>query len=256
MRTGRVLAPVIGVMVFLGAWEAFVRVFDVRKFVLRAPSTAVHRLWTGRADFLPAAWTTVQHSLIGLGVALALAVVVGAGLSTSRFLEQATQPVLTLVQVTPWFAYAGSVVVWLKSGTPPTLFLISLVCFPAYVFATIDGMRSVEPSTLELLASVDASRWETMRRLRLPAAAPGLFTTSRFNFGLSLAAAYYMEGANFSNEGLGSIGKRSAARPSTTDTMWAAVFAVALIGIGGLLLLTRLQRTVLHWHAAQRSQPS
>jgi len=29
---------------------------------------------------------------------------------------------------------------------------------------------------------------------------------------------------------------------------------MAILGIAGLLLLSLLQRTVLHWHAAQRTQ--
>jgi len=31
------------------------------------------------------------------------------------------------------------------------------------------------------------------------------------------------------------------------------VFAMAILGVTGLLLLSLLQRTVLHWHAAQRT---
>ena len=37
----RLLAAVTGVAVFLFAWEAFVRLLDVRPFVLRAPSMAM-----------------------------------------------------------------------------------------------------------------------------------------------------------------------------------------------------------------------
>ncbi|HAP74507.1 MAG TPA: hypothetical protein DCR14_00300, partial [Acidimicrobiaceae bacterium] len=124
---------------------------------------------------------------------------------------------------------------------------------PAFVFATVDGMRSVEPAAVELFQSVDAGRWEMLWRLRLPSAAPVLFTTARFNLGLALAAAYFVEGANFANEGIGAIGKRAAATAAGADTLWAAVFAMAILGVTGLLLLSLLQRTVLHWHAAQRT---
>jgi len=249
----RVIAPIVGIIVFLGLWEAFVRIKDVRPFVLRAPSEALRHLWTFREGYAEAAWVTIQHAVIGILIALVVGVLIGAFLAASPFIEHATQPVLILVQVAPWFAYVSSVVLWLGSGTKPALFMVALVCLPAYVFATVDGMRSVEPATLELLDSVDAGRWEVLRRVRLPSAAPVLFTTSRFNWGLALAASYYVEGANFSNEGLGAIG-RTAAAQNEADALWAAVFAMAILGITGLLLLSLLQRTVLHWHAAQRTQ--
>ena len=253
--TRRIIAPLVGITVFLGLWEMLVRAFDVRKFILRPPSVAVRHLWNFRGDFASAAWITIQHAGFGLALALSISLVVGAAMASSPLLEHAVQPVLTLVQVAPWFAYVTSIVLWLGAGNPPAVFLVTLVCTPAFVFATVDGMRSVEPATLELLHSVDATRWEVMRRLRLPAAAPTLFTTARFSIGLALAAAYYVEGANFSNEGIGAIGRRAATQPSGSDALWAAVFAMAILGVTGLLVLSIIQRTALHWHAAQRSQP-
>ncbi len=251
----RFFAPFIGIVLFLAAWEGFVRAFHVRKFVLRAPSSAVNYLWKFRTDYLEASWVTVQHSLFGVLFALLIAVIIGALLATNRFVERAAQPVLVLVQVVPWIAYVSSVVLWLGSGTGPALFMVTLVCLPAFVFATVDGMRSVEPATLELMSSVDASQREVLFRVRLPSAAPTLFTTARFNVGLALAIAYYVEGANGSNEGIGAIGRKAAASsdPQKYDRLWAAIFSVGLVGVGALLLLSLLERTVLHWHAAQRT---
>lgn len=253
MKGRRFLAPLLGVVCFFAVWEGAVRFFHIRKFILRAPSTALSHLWSFRGDYLSAAWVTSQHAVIGLLVALVMAIGLGALLSFSRFLDQASQPILILVQVTPWFAYSSSVVVWLGAGTPPVLFMVSLVCFPAFVFAAVDGMRNVEPATMELMRSVDASAWEILRRIRLPSAAPTLFTTARFNFGLSLAAAYYMETVNLSNEGLGRIGSRAAMSSTAADAMWAAVLTVALVGAVGLAAITWLNSVVLHWHAANRS---
>ncbi|CAN5409347.1 ABC transporter permease subunit [soil metagenome] len=250
----RSFAPLVGILLFLGVWEGFVRAFHVRKFILRAPSSAVNYLWKFHTDYAEAAWVTVQHSLLGLLFALLIALVIGALLSNNRFAERASQPILVLVQVVPWLAYVSSVVVWLGSGTAPALFMVTLVCMPAFVFATIDGMRNVEPATLELMSSVEASRLEVLWRVRLPSAAPTLFTTARFNVGLALAIAYYVEGANFSNEGIGAIG-RSAAANNRADQLWASVFSIAAVGIGALLLLSLLERTMLHWHAAQRTEP-
>ena len=252
----RSVAPLVGIVIFIGLWEGFVRAFHVRKFILRAPSSAVNYLWKFRSDYLDAAWVTVQHSLVGLLFALLIALIVGALLASNRFVERATQPILVLIQVVPWIAYVSSVVLWLGSGTGPALFMVTLVCLPAFVFATVDGMRNVEPATLELMSSVDATRREVLFRVRLPSAAPTLFTTARFNVGLALAIAYYVEGANFASEGIGAIGRKAAAAgdPFAADRLWAAVFSIALVGIGALMLLSLLERTILHWHAAQRTE--
>jgi NitT/TauT family transport system permease protein len=178
---------------------------------------------------------------------------IGSAMAAWAFLEHAVQPVLTLLQVTPFVAYIASVVLWLGSGTRPAVFIVALVCMPAFTFATVDGMRSADPATRELLASVDASRVEVLWRLRLPSAVPLLFTTARYNVGLALIASYLVEGGNFANEGLGAIGKRAAAL-NEGDALWAAIFAMALLGTISLVLLSLLQRVAMGWHVSQRSQ--
>ena len=131
----RLAAAITGIVVFLAVWESLVRLLDIRPFVLRAPTDALGALWEFRGDFARAAWVTAQHAVIGLAVALVVGSAIGAGLAAVRFLEDAAQPVLVLVMVTPWFAYVTSIVLWLGAGTPPALFMVALVCLPAIVFA-------------------------------------------------------------------------------------------------------------------------
>lgn len=252
MRSARLVAPAIGIVGFLALWEGFVRWRDVRPFVLTAPSDIVAYLSKAPGDFAEASFTTARHAAVGFGAALVVAVFVGAVLSTSRFLERVAQPVLVLVQVAPFVAYISSVVLWLGAGDPPVHFVTALVCLPAFTFATIGGMRSADPASRELFASVDASRWEVMWRLRLPSAMPSLFTTARYNTGLALIAAYLVEGSNFADAGLGAIGRRSASL-NVGDALWATVFCMVVLGTLALGAIGLLERWLLHWHASQRS---
>jgi NitT/TauT family transport system permease protein len=253
----RVLAPIVGILCFLGAWELLVQLKDVRPFVLRAPSRVVDNLFSYPGTYAEAAWVTLQHAYVGAALGLTGALVLAAPMAASRFVEHAVHPVLTLVQVTPFVAYIASVVLWLGPGTRPAVFIVGLVCLPAFAFAAVDGMRSADPAARELLASVDASRWEVLWRLRLPSALPSLFTSARYNVGLALIAAYLVEGGNYANEGLGAIGKKAALFPSTqdaADALWAAIFAMAILGTVTLLVLSVAQRALMRWHVSQRPQ--
>lgn len=250
-RIARSGAPVMGIAAFLSAWELTVRLGNVRPFVLRSPSDIVAYLATAPGDFSSASWTTAVHSATGLLLGLTLALMIGALLASSPFLERAAQPVLTLIQVTPFAAYIGAVVVWLGDGDPPVLFITSLVCIPAFVFAAVAGLRSADPASRELFASVDAGTWQVLWRLRLPSAMPSLLVAARYNVGLALIAAYLTEGSNFRDEGLGAIGRRAAAL-NLGDPLWATIFCVALLGSAALIAIGAIERWVLHWHASQR----
>lgn len=252
MKARPLLAPLVGLAVFLLAWELLVRGMDVKPFVLRSPSKIVEELGRTPGAYLSASVVTAREAAAGLLLALVISLVLGAVLASSRFLEEAAQPVLTLVLVTPWVAYISSVVLWLGRGTRPILFVTTLVCIPAFTFAAVIGLRSADPLARELLRSVDASRFEMLWRLRLPSALPALFAAARFNAGLALAAVYFTEGGALVNRGLGAIGRRAASF-NEGDPLWAAILCTALLGVVALGLIGVLERLLLRWHSSQRA---
>lgn len=249
----RVLAPALGIVTFLVVWEVFVRVGDVRPFVLRAPSSVLSYLGDNVSQFARASLATATAAIVSIALAALAALVIGAVLASSRWLEEATAPVLVLVQVTPFVLYITSVYLWLGSSRPTIVFIATLVCIPAFTFATVTGLRSADPAAVELLRSVDASNREVLWRVRLPSALPALFTAARYNVGLALIAVYLTEGGALATRGLGVIGKRAASF-NEADPLWATVFCMALLGSLGLLLVGLAERVLLRWHASQRDQ--
>jgi NitT/TauT family transport system permease protein len=248
-----VVAPVVGIVVFALLWELLVRALDVRRFVLLAPSEIVAEFADAPSFYLEHAAITARHMLIGLSIALLVALAVGSVMAASRFVEEATQPVLILILVTPWVAYITSVVIWLGFGDRPIIFMVAFTTLPVFVFGVVGGMRSADPAARELLASVDARRWEVLWRLRLPAALPSIFTTARFAVGLALAAAYFSEGSALSNDGLGAIGRRAALDQTTgAEVLWTTIVCSAMLGIVALAVISIAERLLLRWHVSQR----
>jgi len=255
MRIARsVLAPITGVVVLLVVWESIVRILDIRRFVLLAPSAIVSTLFDDPGAYWSNTVVTARHMAIGLTISLAVALVVGSVMAASRFVEEAAQPILIVILVTPWVAYMTSVVIWLDFGERPILFLVAFTTFPVFTFGVVGGMRSADPSARELLASVDASRWEVLWRLRLPSALPAIFTTARFAIALALAAAYFAEGSALEPRGLGVIGRRAATdQTNGAEVLWTTIFCTAALGIVGLMLVSVAERLLLRWHASQRT---
>ncbi|MGB0114364.1 MAG: ABC transporter permease subunit [Ilumatobacteraceae bacterium] len=247
----RVLAPVIGVIAFGLLWEVCVSVFDIRRFVLLPPSKILESFADDPGFYLSNALITGRHMVVGLAIALVAAIAVGSCMAASRFVEEATQPILVLILVTPWVAYITSVVLWLDGGEPTIIFMVAFTSFPVFTFGVVGGMKSADPAARELLASVDARPWEVFWRLRLPAALPSIYTTMRFALGLGLAAAYFSEGSALTTDGLGAIGRRAASF-NDAETLWTTIVTSALLGIVGLALLSVLERSLLRWHVSQR----
>ncbi len=246
-------APVVGVVGFLLMWQLLVTVFDVQRFVLPAPWDILKHIAGDPGFYIRMGRVTVWEATLGFTTALLLALAAGAVMAHSPFVERAALPLAVLIQVTPIIAYAPAIVVWLGFGLKPILVITSLVCFVPFLVNSVAGFRSVDPNLLELAQSVDARRWVVFWRLRLPSSLPYLFSAARIAVGLALIGAVLGEFFAGSTAGLGYAVKTAQARPiQLLDQLWGSIFVLGFIGAMATLLISALERFVLHWHSSQR----
>lgn len=252
--TGRVLAmlaPVIGIALFLGAWQLAIEVFDIKKFALRTPSDILSHINSEKTAYFDNARTTLWEAFLGFSIAFVLGMIGATAMAQWRFVERAALPLAVLVQVTPIIAYAPAIVIWQGFGLKPILIMTSLVCFVPFLINGVTGLRSVDPNLLELARSVDASWSEVFFGLRVPSALPSIFSAARIAVGLALIGAVLGEFFGGVRHGLGYAVKVGQARNLSLQ-VWGSVYVLALIGALATLLITALERLVLHWHSSQR----
>lgn len=248
----RALAPVVGLALLFGIWEAYVRLFDVGLLTLPPPSRVVAHVVDNPGFYVRNARVTVAEAAAGLVAAFLVAMVVATAMAHSRFVERATLPVIVLVQSTPVAALAPVFLVWFGFGPTPKVLVAALFAFVPFVTNALIGLRSIDADTLEVLRSVDASRWEVFWRLRLPHALPALFAAARICVSLALVGAVIGELYGGSTEGLGYQVRTAQAR-SLVDQLWGSIFSLALVGIVSTLLVLVVERRTLRWHASQTS---
>jgi NitT/TauT family transport system permease protein len=247
-------APVIGVVGFLSLWQLLVAVFDIKRFVLPAPWDILTHIASDPEFYVRNARVTVWEAFLGFSIAAVLALGAAIVLAHSPFIERATLPLVVLIQVTPIIAYAPAIVVWLGFGLKPILVITTLVCFVPFLVNAVAGLRSVDPNLLELARSVDARRRVVFWRLRLPSSLPFLFSAARIAVGLALIGTVLGEFFAGTTSGLGYAVKTAQARPiQLLDQLWGSIFVLGFIGATATLLISGLERLVLHWHSSQRS---
>jgi NitT/TauT family transport system permease protein len=253
-RRGRVmrsiLPPVIGVVTFFGLWQFVVWAFDIQEYLLPAPTQIFRHIASDVDFYVTNARATLWEATLGFLIALVLAMVGATVMAHSRFIEQASLPLVVLIQVTPIIAYAPAIVIWLGFGLKPILVITSLVCFVPFLVNAVTGLRSVDVATFELMRSVSATRREVFFRLRLPHALPYLFSAARIAVGLALIGAVLGEFFAGVTSGLGYAVKVAQAR-SLTLQLWGSIYVLGFLGAVAVLLVSGLERLVLRWHSSQ-----
>ncbi len=245
------LAPVLILLALIGAWELAARwdvladLFDIKPYLIPAPSEIAQALWEDRSLLAENGWVTLREVLLGFG----LAVVAGLGfavlLHLFESLRRATYPLLIASQTIPVIVIAPILVVWFGYGIGPKLVIIALICFFPITVNTLDGLRSVDPELLKLMRTLDAGRWQTFRRVEAPTALPFVFSGAKVAVAVAVIAAVFGEWAG-SSSGLGHL-MLQASGQLLTARMFAAVVVLSLFAILLFALLSLLERRVAWW---------
>lgn len=247
----KIVAPLAIGVVLLTAWEAIVRHFAIATYILPGPLLIARTLVED--------WGTLSGSLLITlqitALALLAAVVVGGLLSIlftqSKWLELSLFPYAIILQVTPIVAIAPLIIIWVDNTLASLLICAWIVAFFPILSNTILGLNSADHNLVDLFQLYGASRWQTLRYLRLPAALPYFLGGLRISGGLSLIGAVVAEFVAGSGGTASGLAFRilEASYQLKMPRMFAALVLVSLSGIVIFLLLSLVSHLLLrHWH--------
>ena len=247
----RWLPPLAIVVALLGAWELAARLdvianaLNIEPFLVPAPSDIAQALWHDRG--------AARRQRLGhpAGGARGLRALGGRrGRVRDRpppvaDLRRAFYPLLVASQTVPIVVVAPILVVWLGFGIGPKLAIIALICFFPITVNTLDGLGSVDPDLVKMMRTLDASRWQTLRRVEGPTALPYFFSGAKIAVAVAVIGAVFGEWAG-SSSGLGHLIQEASAQLQTART-FAAVVVLSALAIVLFALLAAFERRVAWW---------
>ncbi|HET9721235.1 MAG TPA: ABC transporter permease [Solirubrobacteraceae bacterium] len=244
-RGVRVLPALLLLAAFLGAWELYVDLGGVDPLVLPPPHAVASALYHDRGLLWSNLKTTAGEILVGMALAVSIALVLSVAIHFSNTVRRAVLPLLIASQTLPIVIIAPLLILWLGFAFVPRLLVIALVAFFPLVVTTLDALDAVDPDLIKLMRTFDASRLRTFRQIELPAVLPGLFT------GAKLAAVFSVIGAVFAEQagathGLGYL-LTIAINQFLVPEAWAAVTVLSVFAIALFALITLLERRTVPW---------
>ena len=245
MRRLSQLTPLAVAALLLAVWEFGVRAAAVPQFILPAPSVIAVRFAEAWADgtMLRHLVPTVTEVTVGglLGGALGLLIGVTLGLSGSA--RRVVSPYLVAAQSTPILALGPVLVLWLGPGLAAKVAVCALITLFPVAISTLVAIRDVDPGTLELMRSLGASRWQSLRYARLPAARSGILAGARVAATLAVVGAIVGEWLG-GTAGLGVL--LNLARGSLFDTplLFADLLQIAIVGVSAYALVLLFERVL------------
>ncbi len=187
------LLPAIVTAAIGVAWEGWVRLAEVQRYILPPPSAVAVALYQEPMRYIGAAATSLSAAMGGLVVATIGAFALGVVMAHSRTLERALYPPALLLKVMPIVAVYPLFLIWFGFGIWPRVLIAALITFFPVLVNTVIGLRSIDPQAHDFLRALHASRAQVFWQLRLPSSLPYLFAALRISVPLSLIGAVVAE---------------------------------------------------------------
>jgi len=166
-------------------------------------------------------------------------------LAKSPTVERLLSPYIVASQAVPMVAVAPLLVIWLGPGMLSKVLIAALIVFFPVLVNTVVGMRAVPEELRALMRSLQATRWQTLRLLEIPAAMPVFFGGLRVGATLAVIGAVVGEFVG-ADRGLGfliNLGR------GLYDTALVFVSIFVLIGLALALygIVVALEARLLAW---------
>ncbi|HEV7326476.1 MAG TPA: ABC transporter permease [Bosea sp. (in: a-proteobacteria)] len=247
----RILAPIaVGVLV-LGLWEFAVRWNEVPSYVLPGPLLVGQTLIADWGTLSSSLWITLRITFMALAAAVIVGVALAVLFTQSKWLEMALLPYAVILQVTPIVAIAPLIIIWAGDINLSLLICAWIVAFFPILSNTILGLNSADHNLINFFQLHGATRWQTLRYLKLPAALPYFLAGLKISGGLALIGAVVAEfvaGTGGSESGL-AYRILEAGYQLKIPRVFAALLMISLSGIAIFLATSLVSHLLLRrWH--------
>ncbi len=250
----RLAVPVIFGATILVLWEVAVTAFAISPILLPTPSAiaATFAASTGLLwqDFVQ---TAIKGAMTGYLIGCASAVAIAVAIDRFPFLQRGLLPVGNFAAALPIIGLAPILVMWFGFDWQSKAAVVVVMVFFPMLVNTSQGLQEASEMQRDLMRTYGASYWQTLLKLRLPAALPFIFNGLKIATTLALIGAIVAEFFGSPTRGMGfrisiSVGQLAM------DLVWAEIVVAALAGSAFYGAIALAERALTFWHPSQRSR--
>ncbi|MFD1882412.1 ABC transporter permease [Paracoccus pacificus] len=248
----RILVPLIFGATILILWEMIVRIYNVPSVILPAPS----QIWASLAGNTGLLWrdfvqTILKGALTGWVIGALAAVATAIAIDRSPFLQRGLLPIGNFVAALPIVGIAPILVMWFGFDWQSKAAVVVVMVFFPILVNMVAGLAATDALQRDQMATWSAGYWQSLLKLRLPAALPFLFNGLKITTTLALIGAIVAE--FFGSPTVG-MGFRISAAVGQLDMplVWAEIVVAALAGTAFYGIVALIERRLTFWHPSQR----
>jgi NitT/TauT family transport system permease protein len=235
-------ATAIGLLAF---WQIFVALFRIESYVLPSPIESVAAIWIYRGPLFANAAATLSTTLAGFAVAVAVGLVLGIAIGSSRLVYSALYPILIAFNSLPKAALVPILVIWFGVGATPSIITAFVLSFFPIVVNVATGFATIEPELLDVLRALGATPLDKIRKIGIPRSLPYFFASLKIAITLAFVGSVIAE-IVAGDRGVGHV-MLVAGSDFNVPLVFGALLVVGAMGTGMYLVFALLERRFTGW---------
>ena len=248
----RGLVAIIFGLAILVIWEAITRGARVPLVILPPPSL----IWQRLAENVPLLYADFQQTFLksvlsGYVLGCGSGLIVAIAIDRSPFLKSGLLPLGNFVSALPLVGIAPIMVMWFGFDWPSKAAVVVIMTFFPMLVNTVAGLNASGSMERDMMRTYASSYWQTLFKLRLPAAAPFIFNALKINSTLALIGAIVAEFFGTPVVGMGFRISTAVGRMNI-DLVWAEIAVAAVAGSAFYGVVALIERGVTFWHPSIR----
>ncbi|QAY66460.1 ABC transporter permease [Paenibacillus protaetiae] len=249
-----VFPPFVVFLIVVGGWELVARAADIKPYLLPKPTDIVKAAADNWSNLMVSVGTTVSEAVFGFLASVVLGVVLAVLLAMNKMIEKSVYPYAIILQTIPIVAIAPIIVIWFGAGLNAIVIISFLISFFPILSNTLIGLNSTDQNMKNLFYLYNATKLQTIIRLRIPAALPYIVAGLKISCSMSVIGAIvgeYIAGIGGGKGGLGYAITVASTRLQTAY-LFACGLSAAVLGIVFFLLINQLSKWLLSsWHESE-----
>ena len=238
-------SPLIVLALVLLLWQAIVTLFAVPEFIFPSPWQITREFVEFKQPLLEAAWKTFWVTMLGFGVSIAIGVLLGFLVGSSRLAYTALYPLMVAFNAVPKAAIVPILVVWFGIGLGPGVLTAFLISFFPITVNIATGLATLEPELEDVLRVLGAKRWDVLVKVGLPRSMPYFFASLKVAITLAFVGTVLAE-MTAGDSGIGYL-MQSAGSQQRMPLAFAGLVTIGVMAMAMYELFSWVEKRTTGW---------
>jgi len=238
-------SPLVVLAAVLLLWQLVVMVFGIDEYIFPRRWQIARQFIEFKGALIEAAWKTFWVTMLGFAISIAVGVLLGFLIGSSRLAYTALYPLMVAFNAVPKAAVVPILVVWFGIGLGPGVLTAFLISFFPITVNIATGLATLEPELEDVLRVLGAKRWDVLIKVGLPRSMPYFYGSLKVAITLAFVGTVLAE-MTAGDSGIGYL-MQTAGSQQRMPLAFAGLVTIGAMAMAMYELFSWIERRTTGW---------